>query len=76
MKGYNCTFRNKEKVDCNPCFFCKHRERQTYEHPCDDCISNEDVALHKSNTETEYASFEARSEAHLKVLQMEQEDDA
>lgn len=74
MKGYNCTFRSKAAVDCNPCFFCRHRDKQTHDHPCCDCIGNEDIALHKPNTETEYTQFEPRSEAHLKVLQMEQEE--
>lgn len=68
MKGYT----SHRGYDCSPCFFCKHREQGGCSYHC---ISNVDVALHKPNAETEFASFEPLTPAHLAVLEYEQRKD-
>lgn len=49
MKGYRGICRD-----------CKHEHKMTVEAPCYNCISNEDLALHKPTEETEYAYFEPK----------------
>ena len=71
MKGYKYLFQGKE-IDMSPCFFCKHRQKMTFETPCYDCISNMDLALHKPNSETHFVSFIPLTKEHLKVLEIEQ----
>lgn len=44
--------------DRPPCKLCKHHNKMTIEVPCDDCISIEDLRLHKPNSETTFFSFE------------------
>ena len=51
MKGYRGICRD-----------CKHEHKMTVEAPCYNCISNEDLALHKPTEETEYAYFEPKNE--------------
>lgn len=69
--GFDLTFKGKNHVDMSPCFFCKHRDKMTVSEPCYSCIDTMDLALHKPNAETEYASFEPISAAHAAVLQCE-----
>lgn len=69
--GFDLTFKGKDHVDMPPCLFCKHRDKMTVSEPCYSCIDNTDIALHKPNAETEYASFEPISAAHAAVLQYE-----
>lgn len=45
------------------CQMCKYKNKMTVEVPCWNCISNEDLALHKPDEETEYACFEPAQEA-------------
>lgn len=66
MKGYT----SHKGYDCSPCFFCKKRGEESCSYFC---ISNVDVALHKANAETEFASFEPLTPAHLAVLEYEQQ---
>lgn len=54
MKG----FIDEIGMDRPACAKCKHKGKTTVEAPCYNCISNMDLALHKPNYETEFASFE------------------
>lgn len=54
MKGYTDEF----GYDRAPCRTCKHRNKMTVEAPCYNCIDIVDLALHKPNAETEFASYE------------------
>ena len=55
MKGYI----DDKGRDRPPCATCKHRNKMTVEAPCYSCIDNVDLALHKSNAETEFGNYEA-----------------
>ena len=44
--------------DRSPCGLCKHHNKLTIEVPCDNCISIEDLRLHKPCSETTFFSFE------------------
>ncbi len=69
MKGYT----SHRGADCIPCFFCKYRGKMTIEHPCSNCIDAVDLALHKPNAETNFFYFSPLTDAHLRVLEYEQE---
>ena len=58
MKGYI----DAKGYDRPPCGSCKHKKRLTVEAPCCNCISLLDIALHKPNSETEFASYEPQIE--------------
>ena len=53
MKG----FIDENGFDRSPCGLCKYKNKMTVEQPCYSCISIIDLALHKQNHETEFASF-------------------
>lgn len=46
------------KDNKSPCYMCKHKGKLTVESPCYNCIDTVDLALHKPNSETEFANFE------------------
>lgn len=54
MKGYT----DKKGYDRSPCGMCKYKDKLTVEAPCYNCIDITDLALHKSNAETEFSNFE------------------
>lgn len=54
MKGYI----DDKGSDRPPCINCKYKKRLTVESPCYSCIDEVDLALHKPNSETEFANFE------------------
>lgn len=55
MKG----FVDENGIDRPACVTCIHRGKMTVESPCYNCISSLDLALHRPNAETEFASYEA-----------------
>ena len=57
MKGYIDEYGR----DVSPCRTCKHKNKMTVEEPCYSCIDICDLALHKPNHETEFASYEVES---------------
>ncbi len=59
MKGYI----DAKGHDKPPCGSCKHKNRLTVEAPCYTCISSLDLASHKANAETEFASYEPLEES-------------
>lgn len=61
MKGYI----DKNGKDRSPCGSCKHKDKLTVDEPCYHCISILDLALHKPNSETEFAAYE-KAEADQK----------
>lgn len=58
MKGYI----DENGYDRSPCKMCKYKDKLTVEAPCYNCIDIMDLALHKSNAETEFLSFEKAGE--------------
>ena len=62
MKGFYKRRANGELADMPPCGLCKHKNKQTYEFPCYNCIDIMDLAFHRPNAETEFASFEPAEE--------------
>lgn len=58
MKGYI----DENGVDRSPCEKCKYRDYMTVSEPCYSCISILDLALHKPNHDTEFASFSPKEE--------------
>ena len=58
MKGY-IDEHGKERSPCGP---CKHKNKLTVANPCYSCIDLIDLALHKPNSETEFANYEAEIE--------------
>lgn len=58
MKGYI----DEHGMDVSPCRKCKHFHKMTVQAPCYNCISLLDLALHKPNSETEFACFEEKKE--------------
>ena len=58
MKGYI----DKNGNDRAPCDSCKHKDKMTISAPCYNCISVIDLALHKLNSETEFAAYEEAGE--------------
>lgn len=42
------------------CRDCVYEKKLTVEAPCYGCISNEDLALHKPDSETKHAYFKAK----------------
>lgn len=50
------------KTSGTPCGQCRHGGKQGYEHPCCNCISNEDIAMsrHFPNHEIDFVYFEAK----------------
>ena len=58
MKGYI----DEDGHDRPPCSTCKHRNKMTVESPCYNRIDIIDLALHKPNAETEFASYEKNGE--------------
>lgn len=53
MKG----FIDERGNDRPACLKCKYKQKMTVEAPCYTCISTMDLALHKPNYQTEFASF-------------------
>lgn len=49
-----------------PCRNCVNSNKQTWEHPCCDCISNEDIILAHINPDhaVDFAYYEERKEKH------------
>lgn len=54
MKGYI----DENGYDRPPCGMCRHKDKLTVEAPCYNCLDVVDLALHKPNSETEFACFE------------------
>lgn len=54
MKG----FIDEMGYDRPACVTCKYKYKMTVEAPCYDCISLIDLASHKPNYETEFASWQ------------------
>lgn len=55
MKGYT----DELEKDKPPCGTCKYKNKMTVEAPCYNCIDTVDLALHKPNSETEFANYES-----------------
>lgn len=55
MKGYI----DEDGNDRAPCGSCKHNDKMTISAACYNCIS---AALHKPNSETEFAAYEESGE--------------
>lgn len=55
MKGYV----DEKGRDLPPCNTCKYKSKMTIEAPCYSCIDLVDLALHKPNSETEFANYES-----------------
>ena len=75
MKGYI----DKNGNDRAPCGSCKHKDKMTISAACYNCISAVDLALHKPNSETEFAAYEEsdeRREATPWDAQSQREDEA
>lgn len=51
-------FVDDDGFDRPPCKLCKHHNKLSTEVPCHNCISIEDLRLHKPNSETIFFSFE------------------
>ena len=52
-----------ELRDVSPCYKCQYKNKLTVESPCYSCIDLLDLALHKPNSETEFANFKPINEA-------------
>ena len=46
-----------------PCRNCLHGKRQTWEHPCCDCMSDEDIALAHMNPD-HFVHYEPKEDHH------------
>lgn len=47
------------ETEAPPCKTCKHKNKLTVEAPCYSCISNEELALHKPNSEIKFVNYES-----------------
>ena len=62
MKGRYEIGADGRRIDVSPCQTCKHKHKMTVEAPCYNCIDPVALALHKKNTEMDFAYWEPEGE--------------
>ena len=49
-------YRETEERSCKT---CKHKNKLTFEVPCYSCIKNDELPLHKPNSEIKFVNYES-----------------